>query len=311
VSKSHQRILYRDDVSRFFFDTEFMEDGKTIELLSIGIVCDDGREYYAANREADVSKANPWVRENVLPHLPPKDSADWKSRIQIRDDVLAFVRAAPNRPQFWAYFADYDWVLFCQLFGRMIDLPQGFPMYCMDLIQLADALGKPKLPPHTGTHHNALDDARWNVKVFRFLRGVLSPGDSSTSDKPEQHLRALQQALPWGANTYSAAFDADPAPHKQYRHDVGHLMKTVGKLAETPFEMDHDLRAAAALREEDSKRLADLVIFALHMASTHPSGPIDLADAVTARLERTRRALAPIPVWIDNTADAADAKPAK
>jgi hypothetical protein len=27
---------------RYFYDTEFLEDGKTIELISIGIVCEDG-----------------------------------------------------------------------------------------------------------------------------------------------------------------------------------------------------------------------------------------------------------------------------
>ena len=37
---------------------------------------------------------------------------------------------------FYGYFADYDWVVFCWLFGRMIDLPKGFPYFCMDLKQM-------------------------------------------------------------------------------------------------------------------------------------------------------------------------------
>ena len=32
---------------RYFYDTEFLEDGETIDLISIGIVAEDGREYYA------------------------------------------------------------------------------------------------------------------------------------------------------------------------------------------------------------------------------------------------------------------------
>src|SRR4051812_11038169 len=32
---------------KYFYDTEFLEDGQTIELISIGIVAEDGREYYA------------------------------------------------------------------------------------------------------------------------------------------------------------------------------------------------------------------------------------------------------------------------
>jgi hypothetical protein len=42
--------------------------------------------------------------------------------------------------QFYAYYADYDWVVFCQLFGKMIDLPNGFPRYCNDLKQELDRI---------------------------------------------------------------------------------------------------------------------------------------------------------------------------
>ena len=35
--------------TRYFIDTEFMEDGHTIELISIGICCEDGREFYAVS----------------------------------------------------------------------------------------------------------------------------------------------------------------------------------------------------------------------------------------------------------------------
>ena len=38
---------------RVYYDTEFLEDGKTIELLSIGIVRADGQEYYAVISDAD------------------------------------------------------------------------------------------------------------------------------------------------------------------------------------------------------------------------------------------------------------------
>ena len=41
-------------------------------------------------------------------------------------------------PTFYAYYADYDWVVFCKIFGRMIDLPKHFPMYCRDLKQTLD-----------------------------------------------------------------------------------------------------------------------------------------------------------------------------
>jgi len=42
----------------------------------------------------------------------------------------------------------------------MIDLPKNFPMYCLDLKQLAVELESPKLPPMPNlVGHNALSDA--------------------------------------------------------------------------------------------------------------------------------------------------------
>lgn len=171
---SNQRIHYQDDRLRYFFDTEFMEDGKTIELVSIGIACDDGREYFACSSDADLSRANDWVKANVLPKLPAAGDAAWKTRDDIRRDILRFVFQKP-RPQFWAWFADYDWVVLCQLFGRMVDLPEHFPMYCMDVKQLATMLGhtKPSLLNHS--EHDALEDARWCRSCFHHLKSAASP----------------------------------------------------------------------------------------------------------------------------------------
>jgi hypothetical protein len=150
---------------RIWLDTEFMEDGKTIELLSIGIVREDGAEYYAVNSEADVSKANPWVKENVLPKIDFKDA---KPRNQIRQEVEKILRADGSKPEIWGYYADYDWVAVCQLFGRMVDLPKGFPMYCRDIKQFCVEIGNPDLPKQDKSEHHALADARWNRSAWLF-----------------------------------------------------------------------------------------------------------------------------------------------
>ena len=155
---------------RYFIDFEFMEDGRTIEPLSIGIVADpDGpglvQEYYA-EFTANLRKANPWVRQNVVPKLsgPPF----LKPPQIIRREILKFI--GPDKPEFWGYYADYDWVALCQIFGRMADLPKGWPMYCRDIKQWADTLGNPKLPDVGKGEHHALADARWNRQAWRFLR---------------------------------------------------------------------------------------------------------------------------------------------
>lgn len=153
---------------KYFLDIEFMESGPSfpITLLSIGIVAEDGREFYAINKEADYTLANDWVKENVVPHLRHGEGRRLL-HTGIGHAVIEFIGS--DRPEFWGYYADYDWVVFCQLFGSMIGLPKGWPMYCRDIKQLCDSKGNPKLPKQESTEHNALHDARWNKTAYEFL----------------------------------------------------------------------------------------------------------------------------------------------
>lgn len=149
-----------------FFDTEFMDDGKTIEMLSIGLVKQDNTTYYAEPEEANIFKANPWVKENVLPLMDgPK-----KPRLQIRDELVEW---CGYDPIFWTYFGAYDWVALCQLFGTMLDVPnrtRNWPMFNMDIQQLRVLIhpGMP-LPKHIGRQHHALDDAIWTKDCYNYL----------------------------------------------------------------------------------------------------------------------------------------------
>lgn len=157
----------------YFLDTEFHERGPgvVIELISMALVSLDGREYYAEAAEYDKKSASPWLQVNVLPHLK---SDYWrKHRGDIACDLRQFVTMTPEtKPQFWAYFADYDWVLFAQTFGTMMDLPPGFPMLCNDLRQLANMLGvkRDDYPKQASGQHDALADARWNRDLYLFLK---------------------------------------------------------------------------------------------------------------------------------------------
>lgn len=252
---------------KYFLDTEFIEGTQkkmlyetkpTIDLISIGIVCEDGREYYAISKDFNLKEAwnrydcnvniltgkegerTYWIRENVLKPIcieleiqylkdtnpalwVMNQNADWskyykdkfftykrmkqllqmygKTNKQIASEVKDFVYKLymdehpvlfsndyyPKEAEFYGYYSDYDWVVFCWLFGRMIDLPKGFPMYCKDLKQTLDekcpngrympknsTSGFPikehqKYPKQTN-EHNALADARWNYELYKFLK---------------------------------------------------------------------------------------------------------------------------------------------
>lgn len=131
---------------KIYFDTEFIEDGHTIDLLSIGLVREDGEEYYAESVEADRSRASLWVEENVLPSL---SAISVRPRAQIAREIREFVGP---KPEFWAWYADYDWVALCQLYGTMMDLPVGWPMYTAGTSSrsvMSVVLGSPKATPGT------------------------------------------------------------------------------------------------------------------------------------------------------------------
>lgn len=173
---------------RFWYDTEFLEDGKTIALISIAIVAEDGSEYYAVNAEAPWPKIkkHAWLMENVVSHLPQvrgdrrfstRDPVDFtdprvKPKAKIADEVALFLRG-PVEPwwpvELWAWYAAYDHVALAQLWGRMIDLPEGIPMWTNDLRQEVERLGDPELPPQKAGVHDALADARHVKAMHEFL----------------------------------------------------------------------------------------------------------------------------------------------
>src|ERR1035437_9566521 len=136
----------------YFIDTEFIEGfykplfGKQrhfIDLISIGIVCEDGRKYYAISKEYNYNDADNWVKENVIMSMYQQTvSGDQRNKhsvenfhkfygkenSQIKQDILNFTnswrdvhfwRASKDAPKFYGYYSDYDWVVFCSLFGRM------------------------------------------------------------------------------------------------------------------------------------------------------------------------------------------------
>lgn len=157
---------------KFWFDTEFIEDGRTIDLVSIGIVSEDGRRYYAVSSEFDPNKACQWVKDNVLNQLLTWEYR--KPRVQIAQEIREFVG---EKPEFWAYYGAYDWVSLCQLYGTLMQLPDGWPKYCRDLKQWCDMLDNPKLPEQESVEHHALNDAIWTKKAWEWLASANRDSD--------------------------------------------------------------------------------------------------------------------------------------
>jgi hypothetical protein len=102
-------------------------------------------------------------------------------------------------------------------------------------------------------------------------------------------LKQLQAQLPavWTEESYSDDFQKSEAKDKNFRHALLHLMKAVGKLTEMPEIADHDgATTSSYVAGWAEKYLADVVICAVRMASTHPLGAIDLDRAIRERLQK-------------------------
>lgn len=180
---------------KIYYDTEFVDTGDRIHLLSIGMVREDGKEYYAVNHSLTVmieASYNPWLVKNVLSSLPVtlnhpdnllpvtwdylhSDFACVKPKEQIAQEVAEFCLSGSSLPELWAWYAAYDHVVLSQLFGRMIDLPADMPMYTNDLRQELARLGDPRYPEQASGEHNALEDARWNKQLGEYLAKLDGP----------------------------------------------------------------------------------------------------------------------------------------
>jgi hypothetical protein len=121
---------------KYWIDTEFIANPCSVDLISIGVVAEDGREFYAESSEVDWSKANRWTLENVRPQLDGKGM----SRVGIGYGVREFTDG-DHQPVFWGYFPAYDWVAFVWLFGSLDELPFHYPQLCLDIKQWAIELG--------------------------------------------------------------------------------------------------------------------------------------------------------------------------
>jgi hypothetical protein len=182
---------------KYFFDTEFIEWAGGIDLVSIGIVSENGDTYYAENTTFDQRNADQWVIDNVLAKLEywgnPLSSKGYgnistkgargslcteafATEVQISNTILGWMdMVGPDRhPQFYAYYAAYDWVIFARLFGRLIDKPAHFPMWVRDLKQMMWERGlskewKQQICPDPEGEHNALVDAQWNKQLHEAI----------------------------------------------------------------------------------------------------------------------------------------------
>lgn len=167
-----------------YFDTEFTGLHKDTTLISIGIISEDGRTFYAELNDYDKTQIDDWLQENVINNLSYNGSAPFKEELSCKAESKRSVIAKGNikevseallewTKQFedikiWSDCLAYDWVLFNHLFGHAFNLPKNIYYIPFDICTLFEIKGiDPDISREEfinnsieGKKHNALYDAK-------------------------------------------------------------------------------------------------------------------------------------------------------
>ncbi len=180
---------------RIYLDSEFTGLHQGTTLISLGIISDDGRSFYAEFSDYNNAQLEDWHRENVIPHLwyghlyevTPKADSIYPihyymkgSRQQVAFALSGWI-AQWDAVEVWGDCLAYDWVLFCQLFGGGAEcLPRNVYYIPFDLCTLLKVKGldpdmrREELSgPVVGQKHNALYDAGVIAMAVKRLLGEL------------------------------------------------------------------------------------------------------------------------------------------
>lgn len=128
-------------MTRVYFDTEFTGLQKGTELISIGLVDEDGNTFYAELNDYDKDMITPWLQENVVDNLLynntdvlVKVDKGWPQKLshfRMKDDREAVGKSLCewfkrfDKVEIWSDCLAYDWVLFNDLFGTAFDIPSN------------------------------------------------------------------------------------------------------------------------------------------------------------------------------------------
>lgn len=191
-------------MEKVHFDTEFTGLHKDTTLISIGLIDEAGRTFYAELGDFDHRQVDEWIQENVINHLRfhGKEGKGWcNCSTQVAGEPTSKTEAYGNkefvghclREWFKGYggnevqmvsdVAHYDMVLFIDLFGTAFDLPPGVNASCHDInqdiarfynISEHDAFDESREMLAGMTEGAQKHDALWDAKVIRAINYIVN-----------------------------------------------------------------------------------------------------------------------------------------
>lgn len=162
--------------TKIFFDTEFTGLHQNTTLISIGLVSECGKKFYAELTDYDKSQVDDWIQSNVIDNLLVRaysengiDYPDVKFVVGATDSVRDYLSEWLSQfemVEMWSDCLSYDWVLFCQIFGHAFKIPKNVYYIPFDICTLFKDRGvDPDISREEysgmvdGQKHNAMWDA--------------------------------------------------------------------------------------------------------------------------------------------------------
>ncbi|MBK7808791.1 MAG: 3'-5' exoribonuclease [Saprospiraceae bacterium] len=132
-------------MTRIFLDTEFTGLHQRTTLISMALYVDDSTYFYAEFNDYSARQLTPWIQENVISKLQinqvytfVKDGEKVTmkgNKTQIKKSLKIWLMQF-ELVEIWADVLAFDWVLFCNLFGGALKIPENIFYAPFDLATL-------------------------------------------------------------------------------------------------------------------------------------------------------------------------------
>ena len=179
--------------TKIFFDTEFTGLHQKTTLISIGLISECGKTFYAELTDFDMMQIDEWLEENVINNLSLNKEEHGIKSSSLFGDEQKFLECSFNvkialetwlsqfeSVEMWSDCLSYDWVLFNQLFGHAFSIPKNVYYIPFDICTLFHIKG---IDPDVNREefsnmkegsqkHNALWDAKVIRECFVKLQGL-------------------------------------------------------------------------------------------------------------------------------------------
>lgn len=126
---------------KVFFDTEFTGLRKDTTIISIGLVSDNYKKFYAEFTDYDKDQVDDWIKDNVINNLIINDENINNgiyfrgTKEEIAKELRKWFEEFDEEIELVSDVCHYDMVLLIDLFGSAFDLPKNVCPACYDINQ--------------------------------------------------------------------------------------------------------------------------------------------------------------------------------